>query len=256
MRLLYDKNYDEFGFVRISYLLVCTAKIGINVIVIGQIDSVGTTVRSNGQLVWYNDNSFVDFLTWYLNSPCDETYVDNNKKVIDYMNFKKIYWTSYGDNGASDMMHVKTVTVSNYIDVDGVEHSSTTWFSSINLDNIDAYGINYANNGRQTGIIISDHDDIFELYFTSMGGFNGVWDEMYNPFAKYLMKFYNSSGPVSFMWLNPNVKDNNAIVKNIQDVIKTFMKNENYKLSNNIFIMQAGRDMSIYNSLLDDKKST
>lgn len=34
------------------------------------------------------------------------------------------------------------------------------------------------------------------------------------------------------------------------------MKNENYKLSNNIFIMQAGRDMSIYNSLLDDKKST
>lgn len=61
MRLLYDKNYDEFGFVRISSLLVCTAKIGINVIVIGQIDSVGTTVRSNGQLVWYNDNSFVDF---------------------------------------------------------------------------------------------------------------------------------------------------------------------------------------------------
>lgn len=166
MRLLYDKNYDEFGFVRISYLLVCTAKIGINVIVIGQIDSVGTTVRSNDQLVWYNDNSFVDFLTWYLNSPCDETYVDNNKKVIDYMNFKKIYWTSYGDNGASNMMHVKTVTVSNYIDVDGVEHSSTTWFSSINLDNIDAYGINYVNNGRQTGIIISDHDDIFELYFT------------------------------------------------------------------------------------------
>lgn len=91
------------------------------------------------------------------------------------MNFKKIYWTSYGDNGASDMMHVKTVTVSNYIDVDGVEHSSTTWFSSINLDNIDAYGINYANNGRQTAIIISDHDDIFELYFTSIGGSNGVW---------------------------------------------------------------------------------
>jgi len=56
-------------------------------------------------------------------------------------------------------MHLKTCTVSNYIDNNGVEHGAAVWIGSINLDGIDMYGSN-GNDSIQTGALISDHEEI------------------------------------------------------------------------------------------------
>lgn len=152
MRNLGKSDYDENGFVRIAYLLISAAKMGIHVNVIGQMDAYPVTSGAP---------NFKKYFSSQLNDPCDPAYVENGI-ISDYLNFVFVDWTSYGDDGASDMMHTKVCAVSNYIDKDGVEHSGTVWSSSANLDGINSNGTN-GNNGVQTGTIISDHDQIYRV---------------------------------------------------------------------------------------------
>lgn len=151
MRSLGDREYDEYGFVRISYLLVSAAKMGIDVTVIGQIDAYP---RTNPNL------TFVKYFTSHLDTPCDPAYADGY--VGDYLDFKDCEWTSYGDNTATDMMHVKVCASSHYLDMNGVEHENAVWMSSVNLDGILPNGLN-GNNSMQVGVIISDHEDIYRV---------------------------------------------------------------------------------------------
>ncbi len=172
MRSLYDRDSDSDGFVRISYQLVQAAKMGINVTVIGQIDASPVKAASGEQK---KDLSFDKYFSGHLS---DKT--DDGKTVGDYMKYRKSNWTSYGDKSASDMMHIKMCTVSAYIDDAGNEHGHSVWLGSTNLDGIDYRGSNGINtginNGVQTGIIISDHKQLWQVaynYITLMSNYCG-----------------------------------------------------------------------------------
>lgn len=159
MRSLFDSEYDDDGFIRISYLLVKAAKLGINVTVIGQIDAAAVWFEGGKR----DDYSFVEYFNSHLDDDCEELdYIPEGSKVADFMNFRESKWTSYGDKSASDMMHVKNASVSAYRDYKGVDHSGSVWFGSVNLDAINQYGHN-GNNGYQSAVIISDHDELYRI---------------------------------------------------------------------------------------------
>ena len=156
MKSLYDAEYDDEGYYRISYLLVEAARYGINVIVIGQIDA-GSVLQESGYVSDINH-------TTYFKSHLEDDCYEEGKKVKDYMVAKTTDWTSYGDKPGSDMMHLKSCTVSNYIDSNGVEHGSAVWLSSTNLDGIDMNECNGLNM-IQTGVVISDHEDLRRVVY-------------------------------------------------------------------------------------------
>lgn len=150
MRNLVGKEYDEFGFVRLSYLLVSAAKMGINVTVIGQLD---------GYPISSADPNLDEYFTAHRDTPCDSNYVTGT--VGDYMNYQFSYWTLI-DKGGTDMMHTKLCAVSHYLDMNGVEHKNAVFTSSSNLDGITSAGYN-GNYKLQTSTIISDHEDIYRI---------------------------------------------------------------------------------------------
>lgn len=152
MKSLYDKDYDDEGYVRIAYLPIKAAMIGINVIVIGQIDA---SAVMDSYSTWAGDVSFEEYFTGHLN---DETNI-SGKKVSDYLTFRVAKWTSYGDKSATDMMHLKSSSVSNYRDVDGVDHGCALWLGSTNVDGIDYRGYN-GNNNTQSAVIVTDHNQM------------------------------------------------------------------------------------------------
>lgn len=161
MRKLADKEYDEFGYVRISYLLVSAAKMGIRVHVVAQINAVGDTVPVK------------DYFAGHRNDICDSAYVAD-QKVSDYLDFDCVNW-DFENKDATDLMHTKACAVSSYLDMDGNEHEGTVWLSSANLDNIGENGLN-GWDALQTGIIISDHNDLYRVtrnYLDLIGAYTG-----------------------------------------------------------------------------------
>lgn len=303
MRNLVGKDYDEYGFVRISYLLITAAKMGIHVNVIGQMD---------GYPISEKDPNLEQYFTNQLNDPCDPKYVKNGV-IGDYLDFQYCYWTSYGDNDATDMMHTKLCAVSDYIDMNGVEHKNAVWTSSSNLDGIKDNG-NNGNSKMQTATIVSDHekiyrasanylrliaqycgqedvylfrnlvnerttkqiqmildgkeskipekeqivylggakDDVFELYFAPFGGDAVVWDEVNNPYCKYLRKMYKSDDYILFTWNNANYNNNFALGKQIEDILVTaFHKNADPR--NKIYLNLENFDGSAFDDLVQGK---
>lgn len=242
-------NYDKYGFVRIAYLLVSAAKMGIHVTVIGHQDAYPVA-----------GTRFHPYFEEYQFEPCDPSYVGEGKLVGDYLTFAPVDWT-LASKGGTDMMHLKLCAVSDYLDMNGEEHHNAVWTSSSNLDGIKPDGSN-ANLGQQTAIIISDHediyrisknyvdlmthytgqeeiyefqhilnhrstkqidqflsgkgsevdsdkqlvyvgsenDDVFELYFTPMGGGILTWDENTNSYCKYIREMYESEDYIEFIW--------------------------------------------------------
>ncbi len=157
MICLYDAEYNDRGYYRLSYLLVEAAKKGIEVTVIGQIDASGVTQEDGS---WRADASFWIF---FADSQWQPAYI-SGKTVGDFMTFRVAHWTSYGDKSAADMMHNKTCTVSHYIDNDGVEHKDAIWVGSINLDGISGTGMN-GNNSVQTGLVVTNHAELRRVIY-------------------------------------------------------------------------------------------
>ncbi|MBE6623800.1 MAG: hypothetical protein E7621_06435 [Ruminococcaceae bacterium] len=151
MRNLVGTDYDKYGFVRISYLLVTAAKMGIDVTVMGQIPGYPHSSR---------DPDFIKYFEDRLKDPCDPVYVEEGKVVGDYMNFVPCEWTSYGDKGGSDMMHLKMATASHYLDMNGVAHKNALFTSTSNLDGINSNGTN-GNDKMQVGALVSDHEALY-----------------------------------------------------------------------------------------------
>lgn len=144
-------DYDEYGFVRIAYLLITAAKMGIHVNVIGQVDGYPASTL---------DRNLYQYFTTQLEDPCDPAYVKNGI-ISDYLNFSYCEWTVGADGkGGTDMMHNKLCAVSHYLDMNGVAHKNAVWTSSANLDGIKNNGIN-GNWTLQTATIISDHEGIY-----------------------------------------------------------------------------------------------
>ncbi|MBE6684138.1 MAG: hypothetical protein E7592_00620 [Ruminococcaceae bacterium] len=161
MRSLYGNgnDYDQNGFVRIIYMLVEAAKMGIDVTVIGQLNSYAVKqYNSKGELKKVAEASYAQYLNNALSQDCYDKYADG-KKVSDFMTFREVEWT-LEDKGGTDMMHLKSLTTSNYLDRDGVAHENAVFFSSANMDAIDYKGCN-GNNGSQSGVTITGHKEIY-----------------------------------------------------------------------------------------------
>lgn len=154
-RSLPNQNYDQFGFVRVAYLLVSAAKMGIHVNVLGHRE--GYPVNS-GSI----PGTFESYFASFYNDYCDPAYVPYGT-ISDYLTYRYFAWTlSEGNKGGTDMMHTKLCAVSHYLDMNGVVHKNAVWTSSSNLDGIYGGGYN-ANWKLQTATIISDHEDIYRI---------------------------------------------------------------------------------------------
>ena len=297
MRALADKDYDEYGFVRIAYLLVTAAKMGIDVTVIGQLEGYPRSAASP---------LYTQYFLSHLDDPCDSAYTEG--VVGDYLDYNHCEWTSYGDNSATDMMHVKMCAVSNYIDMHGKEHGGTVWTASVNIDGISPNGVN-GNNLMQAGVVISDHeaiyrvssnyidlmaeyngqediyhfretviqrnteqtdlilagkggdipkdeqiiylgtesDDVFELYFAPFGGERVVWDDVYNPYCKYINDLAASEGPIVFVWNNVKY-DDFAFGQQIANAVANAFRN-NKSLENKLYVVAGKFNYSIFDDL-------
>ena len=297
-RDLVGKNYDEYGFVRLSYLLITAAKMGIHVNVIGQLD---------GYPIDKSNANFYDYFTQQLNDPCDPAYA-KGKVISDYLDFHFAYWT-LDQKGGTDMMHTKMCTVSHYLDMNGNVQRNAVWSSSSNLDGVKSDGRN-ANWKQQTASTVTNHDelyrvsrnylrligtlcgqediiefqdlvnarsteqidllmqgkgnkipsdeqivyigtkndDVFEMYFTPFGGGRLSWDEVYNPYCKYLREMYNSEDYILFTWTVPVYSDSWPLGKQMAQMItKSFLENKNPK--NKIFSEMPGFDHTAFDSL-------
>lgn len=162
MRSLYDSDYDQNGFVRISYLFVEAAKMGIEVTIVGHLPSYAVKQYNNETNKTYSapEPSYINYFESCLNYDCYSSYAEG-KKVKDFMHFDYVKWPR-NDKSATDVMHVKSLAVSHYLDNDGKKHENTVWFSSTNLDANNYQGYN-GNGGSQSGMIISDHKKIFDV---------------------------------------------------------------------------------------------
>ncbi|MBE6667956.1 MAG: hypothetical protein E7607_06595 [Ruminococcaceae bacterium] len=161
MRSLYGEgnDYDNNGFVRISFMLVEAAKLGIDVTIVGQLNSYKVKqYNAEGTLINFQEPSYIEYFKAGLEQDCYSKYADG-KKVSDFMTFRPVEW-SLEDKGGTDMMHVKSLTVSHYLATDGTEYEKAIFLSSSNLDAIDYLGRN-GNNGSQSGVILTGHDEIY-----------------------------------------------------------------------------------------------
>lgn len=161
MRSLYGKgnDYDENGFVRIIFMLVEAARMGINVTVVGQLNSYAVLqYNSNGDLKSASEASYKEYLNNGLVLDCYDKYAEG-KKVSDFMTFRQVEW-SLQDKGGTDMMHLKSLTTSHYLDRNGEAHENAVFLSSANMDAIDYKGCN-GNNGSQSGVTITGHREIY-----------------------------------------------------------------------------------------------
>ncbi len=307
MKSLYDVEYDDAGYVRLAYLLVYAAKIGIHVTAIGHID--GSAVEAAPGVV-KSDYSFID----YFNGHLDDDALIEGKKVRDFMTARRTYWTSYGDKAASDMMHVKSCTVSNYLDKDGNAGGPGVWVGSTNIDGITYQGYN-GNNGVQTGVIISNHeeirrtiynytrlmadyceqeeiaefralirdmnktqidlilagrgdeipvdqrivylggenDEVFEFYFTPIGGSVGTWDVVYNPYSKYIAKLLPATSggeSITFAWNNVKYLMNFEYAKTLVNILNNaFIQSGN--LENKLYLRLPLLDAGLFSALVE-----
>ncbi|MBE6823954.1 MAG: hypothetical protein E7513_01270 [Ruminococcaceae bacterium] len=166
MRSLYGTNYDEHGFVRISFMLTEAARMGIEVTMINQLNSYAVKQYNpkTKKLESRKNLSCSTYFNQALDSACYDTYAAG-KKVSDFMNFTMVDWTV--EDKTSDMQHVKSATVSHYLATDGTEHTSTVFVSSANLDENNYIGCN-GNNSSQSGVIISDHDELYRVTYNYM----------------------------------------------------------------------------------------
>lgn len=161
MRSLYTTNYDEHGFVRISYMLAEAARMGIKVMLINQLPSYSVKQYNpeTGTLESRKEINFVTYFQKALKTDCYNKYAEG-KKVSDFMDFCVVDWTVL--NQEANMQHVKTCTVSHYLATDKSEHRKGVFYTTANLDENDYLGKN-GNGWSQTGVIISDHDDIYRV---------------------------------------------------------------------------------------------
>ena len=297
VRQMKGVEYDEFGFVRIAYLLVSAAKMGIHVNAIGHLDAYPI---SGAHMVEYFEN--------HVDMPCDPSYVTGGK-VGDYLTFTFCNWTLDG-KGGTDMMHTKLCAVSHYLDMNGEVHRNAVWTSSSNFDGTTAKGYN-ANWKLQTATIISDHaeiyrmsvnylrliaaycgqeeayifqdlvnemnaeqaklltegrgneipadeqilylgtpeDDVFELYFTPLGGGVLDWNELCNPYCKYIRKLYDSEDYIRFAMSIAEYSHSTAMHRSLEEIVAAAFHN-NKNPENAIYVVADEYPAEAYDDLV------
>lgn len=169
MRSLYTTNYDEHGFVRISYMLVEAARMGIKVTMLNQLPTYDVKQYNpeTGKLEKRNEIKYTTYFKRAVATDCYNKYAPG-KKVSDFLECITVGWTV--ENQSGNMQHVKTCAVSHYLATDGTEHRYGIFYTTANLDENDYLGKN-GNGWSQTGVILSDHADLYRVnmnYFMLM----------------------------------------------------------------------------------------
>ena len=100
----------------------------------------------------------------------------------------------------------------------------------------------------------TETDKVFELYFTPLGGPAATWDEVYNPYCKYITKLVNSKnedGYIEFLLNNPKYVNNTFSVGQIvlELLSKKFLDSGN--VENNLHMQSPGPDFSIFDGLVE-----
>ena len=162
VKAMYDEDCDANGFVRISYLFVEAARLGIKVNILASKESYGTKQYNNetGKTYTHAEPHFKTYFDKAYDYSCYDEYAPG-KKVSDFLTVRQVEW-AYKDKGDAEIVHVKTCAVSAYRDKYGVDHEYGVWFSSTNLDTANYKGHN-ANGCSQSGMIISNHPDIYNV---------------------------------------------------------------------------------------------
>lgn len=163
MRSLYGTNYDEHGFVRISFMLAEAARMGIDVVQVNHHNSYAVS-QYNPSTKSVKNRAVLKFKTYFnqaMKTDCYNKYAPG-KKVSDFMTFSVVEWTM--DDKGSDAQHMKHCTVSHYLATDGTEHKNAVFFTSANLDENDYKGRN-GNGLAQSGAIISDHEGLYRATY-------------------------------------------------------------------------------------------
>ena len=94
MRSLYGTNYDEQGLVRISYMLVEAARMGIEVTMINQLPSYSVK-QYNPETDSLEARSHINYVKYYnaaANTACYDKYAQG-KKVSDFLKCVEVGWT-------------------------------------------------------------------------------------------------------------------------------------------------------------------
>ena len=139
---------------------------GIEVTMVNQLPSYGVSQYNptTGKTAYRGHINYKTYFNEALKTDCYDSYAEG-KKVSDYLNFVVTDWTVQDQGG--NMQHVKSAGVSHYIDTAGTEHGASVFFCSANLDENNYKGCN-GNGGSQSGVIISDHDKLFQVVYNYM----------------------------------------------------------------------------------------
>lgn len=153
MKSMPDEVIDKDGFVRFSYLTVFAAKIGIHVNVVFQ------------SAAYSNYGTEINPGTYYssvMEENCSSKHGLGSHKVKEFLHAYHNKWEVYGDKGATDMYHLKSLMVKHYLDKNNVVHNYSSFLSSANLDGIRADGC-AGHPFAQTGQIITNHEYIYRV---------------------------------------------------------------------------------------------
>ncbi len=154
-KALYDCDYDDEGYVRLAYLPILAASNKINTIVLAHLDASKVKIdASNKKADLPYGKYFYDYSKQTI----------NGVKISDYLTLGSFKWTSYNNRPATDMMHLKSCSVSNYRDENGVDHGSAIWLGSSNIDGIDYLGCN-GYNATQSATIVTEHEEMRNALF-------------------------------------------------------------------------------------------
>ena len=136
-------DYDENGFIRISFMLVEAAKMGIKV----------SVVAHDGEESDEGDpeENFKAYFVQALEQDCYKKYADG-KKVSDNMSFTALNWSE------EQSLRMRALTVSHYVDRFGVSFKNAVFFSGDSLDAVDEKG--HCGKAR-SGVAVTGHNEIY-----------------------------------------------------------------------------------------------
>ncbi len=141
-------DYDENGFIRIAFMLVEAAKMGIDVTLVGQ-----TTVDE--ELLEQPEAAFLSYFKNALSQDCYNKYA-KGEKVSNHLRLESVDWSGDGEEAPS--VSLTSLAVSKYLDRYGEAHENAVFLSQSGLQSVDGSGL---NGGANSGVIVTGHSEIY-----------------------------------------------------------------------------------------------
>ena len=185
-------DFDRNGFIRISYMLVEAAKMGIDV----------NIVSLTGE-----EDDFTLYIGNGLLSDCYKKYADG-KKVCDYLTLETVKWS---EEGAGDAISLTALTVSAYTDRFNDKYTDGAVFiSGGGLSGVD-------ENGKRvescSGITITGHKEIYDVtknFIGLLGKYSG--EDEFDTFKKVLNERIDAQTDMFGLGLQALIPQNERVI--------------------------------------------